>query len=143
MPIDTLRDWYPKLQLPLYTRITTPEQNSYEVGGKYDMRVEDRERQEELGGRGPYTYPHEALLVAREEMKLEDIPDELLGFDTHNTSKKEAVREVFPADFYKGAYEREMVILIFLRLDATRDWVLGEFDTIDPENSIEAYEGNG
>lgn len=141
MVIETVRDWNQKLQLPVYTRISTPKQNDYTVGEKYDIRVEDKERQSELGGKGPFRYAHECLLIAKEEYPLAEVPDELLAFDADKASKSEAVAEVMAASDYEDS--DLVVVLVFLRLDKTKDWVLKEFTPIDPENGIESQEGNG
>lgn len=142
MAIDTLRSYGPKLALPLYTRITRERVNDYKVGKKYEMRIEDPERQEEKGGRGPYNYTHPALLVGKEEYLFGEVPDVLLAFDAHTTSRSEAKDWLSPSD---PGYEddTEVVVLFFLRLDETEEWVKGDGERIEAPFTVEDFEGNG
>lgn len=142
MAIDTLRGYVPKLALPLYTRITREHQNDYEVGKKYSMRVDDEQRQQEKGGKGPYNYTHEAILVAKEHMTLDEIPDILLAFEAHTSSRSEAIDWLSPSE---GSYddEEELVVLLFLRLDKAVEWVRSGGQSQLPPFTVEDYEGNG
>lgn len=141
MAIDTLKSYVPKLALPLFTRIIPPEHNDYRVGNKYDMRIEDRERQQETGGRGNYYYVNECLLVGKEETTFGELDDLLMAFDAHTKSRGEAERFISPGDKIMDD-EREVVVLFFLRTDKAMEWIQSEAETIEPPTSVEEFESN-
>lgn len=142
MAIETISAYVPKYALPLYTRITFPNHNDYDVGEKYDIRVEDEERQKEKGGKGPYNYTHESLLIAKEEVRFGAVWDILLAFDGHSKSKEEAIERIFPEGQLPDD-DTQVVILIFLRLDRVKEWVESDTEVIHPPDSKSDYEGNG
>lgn len=142
MPIGTVRRYTPKHSLPLYSRVVLRGHNDWTVGEKYDMRVEDPDRQEEKGGRGPYNYTHEALLVGKEEMVFGDVPRILLAFDAHSQKKSECMERTFPSP-EKVDGDTEVTVLFLLRLDKTKEFILSDLEVIDPPFKKEDTEGNG
>lgn len=142
MGIDTLPHYNPMYQYPFYLKLIPPEHNDYKVGSKYDMRVEDGERQRDKGGSGPYRYIHEAVLIGKQEYKFEDVPNILIAVLGDSKSRSEALERITP----KGTPypdDRELVLLTFLRLDAAKDFVENDKDIIPSDMSKESVEGNG
>lgn len=131
MPIEEITGYYPKMALPLYTRIADPKHNQYDVGEVYDIRVEDHERAKETGQDGPFNYVHEAILVAKEEMEVGEIPGPLLAFDLHTAEPSKVDERLPPGDSNKG---RELIILVFLRLDMAKEFVK-DYEAIFVENT--------
>ena len=141
MAIETIQDYNQKYQLPVYTEVALPEHNDYELGEKYDIRVEDSERQKEKGGKGPYNYIHESILIAKRRCLFGELEDVTLAFNARTQSRNEAVKDLSPGEPLED--DREVVLLVFLRLDKVEGWVMGDFTPIDPDNPTEAQEGNG
>lgn len=139
MAIETLQAYNPKHTLPIYTKITRDRQNDYRVGDEYEMRVEDPDRAEEKDGRPPFNYTHEAVLVAKEETELGEIPPALMAFDAHTKSRSEAVDRISIGS-NKWGKDEEVVLLIFARTDKIQEFVTSEMEVIDPELSKEDYE---
>lgn len=131
MPIEGITGYYPKMALPLYTRITDPRHNQYDVGDVYDIRVEDEKRAKETGQDGPFNYIHKALLVAKQEMKLGDVPGPVWAFDLHTDDPTKLTDRV-PGD--TSDKDRELVILVFLRLDVAEKFV-EDYETIFAEST--------
>jgi hypothetical protein len=142
MAIETVQQYNPKHKLPVYTHISLPGHNDWSVGDKYDVRIQDKERQKEKGGSGPYNYIHEAVLIAKEQMKYGDVSRIMLGFDAHTTSKSEAEERIFP-DIEDMDEDTEVVVLVFMRLDRVKDFVTSGMDVIEPGFDKEQAEGNG
>lgn len=142
MPIDHMNRYYPKLALPLYTKIADPKMNEYNVGEKYDIRLEDRERQHERGGTGPFNYIHEALLIMKEETTWGEIDDIVIAFDSHSVKRSEAEKRLFP-HLEKVEDDYGVEFCIFLRLDMVKDFVEEGPGAIHETFSKEAVEGNG
>lgn len=133
-------EWYhPKHKLPLYTRVTTPQQNSYKVGDEYEIRIEDSERASEKGEKPPYNYTHEAILVGEWSVKLSDVPNILLAFDANTKSRKDALKRIVPGN---PPYpdDKNLVILTFLRKDTTKDFVVEGGDSIPDDFNKEMTE---
>lgn len=139
MAIETISWYHPKHKLPLYTRVTTPGQNSYSVGDTYEIRIEDTERAEQTGDEPPYNYTHEAILVGEWSVKLSDVPGMLLAFDANTSSREEALDRVVPGS-KPYPDDKEMLVLTFLRKDAAQDFVLNEAESIPDEFNKEAVE---
>lgn len=140
MAIETTAAYVPKFQLPMYTMIRDPRFNDYRVGDKYDIRIEDEERQEEKGGSGPYSYIHQALLVGKQEYEYGMLPDVLMAFDAHTKSRKDAREFICPGDDCDE--DRTFVVLFFVRLDKIPEWIQGEAERINPREGKEPCEGN-
>lgn len=126
MAIDTIHMLHPKLALPVYTKIIGPRFNSYTVGNIYEMRLSDEERAKERGQKPPFNYVHDSLLIAKEKMALEDVPDILLAFDKNTQMKDEAMNATFDN---KG----EVLVLVFLRLDKAKDFVMEGLEAVHKE----------
>jgi len=129
MPTDSSREYFPKLKLPLYTQITDPLRNAYDVGEVYEIRIEDPDRAEETDQDGPFNYVHKALLVAKEETTLGEIPGPLFAFDLNVKSPSE-VEERYPPG--GTGDDRQVAVLVFLRLDKAKEFVM--------DNSIESID---
>lgn len=142
MAIDSMKSYYPKLALPVYTKITDPKMNEYEIGEKYDIRIRDSERQEEKGGEGVYNYIHEALLVAKRETTFGELEDILIAFDAHTPSRETAIQRMFPSPEDVDD-DKEVILAVFLRLDMVKEFVEDGPDAIHKTFSKEATEGNG
>lgn len=141
MALDTMSGYLEKLGLPLYIKISTQGHNSWEIGKKYDIRIEDPERQEEKGGEGRYVYVHEALLIGVSEAEtVEDIPDIVLAFNSCTRDRDKALEHI------KSYIESEenLYILFLLRLDMAKEFIVDGLDSIPREVDVkEATEGNG
>lgn len=120
MPIETMSGYYPKMALPLYTKITDPKYNTFDVGEVYDMRVEDVRRSKEKEEGAPFNYTHQSLLVAKRELNVGEVEGPLLAFDTHTTDPREAGDRLVPGD---TPIDRDLVLLVFLRLDMAEKFV--------------------
>lgn len=120
------------MKLPLYTQIDDPRFNTYDVGEVYQIRIEDEERADETDQDGPFNYVHDALLVAKQEMKLGDLPGPLLGFDLNAQSASEAEDRYPPGGTDDN---RDVVLLVYLRLDKAK-----EFVSQNPMESLEKTE---
>lgn len=142
MPIETVERYTPKHKLPIYTKIGLPGHNDWEVGERYNVRVEDPKRREERGDTGPYNPLHEAVLIAKEQMVYGDLSRILFGFDSHTTSKSEAEERVFPNPDDVDE-DTDIVLLVFMRLDKVKEFVSSGMDVIEPGFSKEDAEGNG
>ena len=142
MAIDTLKHYHPLHQYPVYLKLVPPRQNAYDVGEKYDMRLEDPERQEEKGGDGAFNYAHEALLVSVEEYKFGDVPNMLIALLGNSKSRTEALGNVCIGD-EPYPEDEEVLLLTFLRLDKVKEFVENDKDIIPPQMSKKSIEGNG
>lgn len=123
MAIDTHCVYLPHHTLPLYVKITDPKFNSYDLFKTYEMRYDDAD---ESG----FQEGHEAMLVAKSECEWSEIPPLLIAFAGHSRDAEEAVRNTFPADENPEG-DRDMVILMFLRLDKAKEHVMGETEPIN------------
>ena len=141
MPIDTEEVYTPQMNLPVYLKLIPPEQNSYEMNKKYDIRIPDAQRQDEKGGEGPYNYTHECLCVGTQELTWSEVSDVLLAVLAHTPSRSEAIKTVCVGD---GEYDdtRELVLVTFIRLDRAKAWVENGEEVIEPPFTVEDYEGN-
>lgn len=133
MPIDELINYWPKTKLPVYTKIADPKYNDFQIGHEYEMRIEDPKRVEEKGDSGPYNYVHECILIAKEEMKLGKLPGLLLAFDTHTQEKEKALKRLSPGEELWND-DTDIVLLIFLRKDIAKEFVLSDMETLEGED---------
>lgn len=133
MAIESVARWHPKLALPLYTKITHPRRNDYQIGTVYEVRIEDPDRAKERGQHPPFNYIHESLLIHKEEMDLDDIPDILLAFDTGERSRESAYDSIIHDD-------GRVVFLVFLRLDKAKGVVTDGLEAVHKELTKEATE---
>lgn len=129
MPIDELIHYLPKIKLPIYTKVTDPRYNDFEIGNVYEMRIDDPERVEKKGESGPYNYIHDCILIAKEETTLGKIPALLLAFDTHSRNKKNALQRLSSEELW--ADDKEVVLLVFLRKDVTKEFVMSDMEMIE------------
>lgn len=121
MAIDTVSGYSPKMRLPVYTKITHENQNSYKVGDTYEIRIEDKERENGEKSAGQYNYVHESLLVAKEEIDPDEIHPVLLAFNGHSKMRSEAVERSFPAG--EVDEDKDYLLLVFLRLDKAKEYI--------------------
>ena len=140
--IAELADYSPKHALPIYTKITPEGFNDYTVGDKYDMRIDDSDRQNEKGGEGPYNYVHECLLISKEVMEFGDVPDILIAFDGYSKSREEALERISPGDT-PIENDRVIELLVFLRLDKAKEFIEEGHTPIEYPFRKEDVEGNG
>lgn len=141
MPISTENEYVPQMALPSYLKLIPPEHNDYEVNKKYDVRIPDHERQDEKGGDGPYNYAHECLCVGIQELKWREVSDVLLAFLGHTDSRSEAIKTVcVGGEEYDE--DRDLILVTFLRLQRTKDWIDNGEDVVEPPFTVEDYEGN-
>lgn len=142
MGIDGVSAYIPKHTLPIYTKITDPKFNDYSIGEKYKMRVEDQKRQDEKGETGSFNYTHEAILISKEEMKFEDVPGILIAFDGHSRDAEEAIDTICPGE---GSWDgdKDVVMLIFLRVDKAKEWIMSDAEVIEPPTSVKDHEDDG
>mgnify|MGYP006273315255 CR=1 FL=1 len=141
MPIDTEKAYTPQMNLPVYLKLVPPRHNDYEVNKKYDIRVADPDRQDEKGGDGPYNYAHECLCVGTQELKWREVSDALLALLGHTPSRSEAIETVcVGGEEYEDS--RDLLLVTFLRLDRTKEWVTNSEEVIEPPFTVEDYEGN-
>lgn len=141
MAIETENAYYPKHKYPIWPKITTPQMNDYTVGNKYDIRIEDKQRQRENGGAGPYNYAHEAILIHREDTVYGKVPPIIIAFASNTKSATKASKRLCPGEG-KFKEDDDVVLLLFARLDVMKDVVEGE-DIIPGDFSKEDVEGNG
>jgi hypothetical protein len=139
MAIETIEWYHPKHKLPIYTRIVPPEQNSYEVGDTYEIRIEDPKRAEEKGDKRPYNYTHEAILIGVWSLTVSEIPGMLLALDANTSSRQEALNRTVPGS-EPYPEDREMAVLTFLRKDAAKEFVLNEEESIPDKFNKEVTE---
>lgn len=138
MPIDELTKYWPKIKLPVYTKITDPRYNDFTVGDTYEMRIEDSQRVEEHGETGPYNYVHECILIAKEEKKIKDIHPLLLAFDVHTSSRQEALKRL-SSDEQSWDDEREVEMLVLLRKDAVKEFVTSDMDVLEDADVTDEF----
>lgn len=135
MPIDTVRYYNPTMKEPVYVKITTPRQNTYDVFKEYRIRIAD----EEDGDEGPYNYIHEAVLISKEECEWNKVPDLLKGYVANTRDPNTALARIHPKG-EDGSFDNddEVVILVFLRKDKAKDLILSDNNVMDPQKgSIE------
>lgn len=141
MPIDTEEVYTPQMNLPVYLKLVPPEHNDYEPNKKYDIRIPDPERQKEKGGDGPYNYAHECLCVGTQEVTWREVPDALLALLGHTPSRSEAIETVcVGGDEYDK--DRDLLLVTFLRLDRTKEFIGSGEEVVEPPFTVEDYEGN-
>lgn len=138
MPIDELSKYWPKIKLPLYTKITDPRFNDFTVGEEYDIRIEDPDRVEEKDGSGPYNYIHECILIAKEKLTISELPGLVLAFDAHSRNKNKALKRISP-DNEKWDNDKEIVLLIFLRKDAVKEYVTSDIEVLEDKDITEEF----
>lgn len=130
MPIDELINYWPKTKLPIYTKITDPRYNDFEIANEYEMRIDDAQRVEQKGESGPYNYIHECILIAKEETTLGKLPALLLAFDVHTRNKEEALKRLSPGDEH-WTDDTEVVLLVFLRKDIAKKFVMSDMEVLE------------
>lgn len=152
MAIDTVQLYNPKMTLPIYTQIALPKHNDYTVGDKYDMRIMDKERQQDKGGSGDYSYIHECLLIAKRKCTWGDLPDILKAFDGKAREKKLVHGHTHPLTGTMWEDEDDLIFLVYLRLDKAKEFILNDDEVVLPpwseektegDLTVEDYEGNG
>lgn len=139
MGIDTLPNYHPLYQYPVYLKIVPPEHNDYTVGDSYDMRIEDNDRQNAEEESGPYNYVHETLLVGIEEYEFGNIPPLMLALLGNSKNRGDALETV---GIGEGGYsdDREVLLLTFLRKDAAKELVESGEDIIPSSFGKESVE---
>jgi len=127
MPIDTERDYNPRLDHPLYCKIVPDDHNDYTVFNEYEVRIPD----EEQGDDGPYNYVFDAILVAIEIATWDEIPALLKGYVAKERDGAEALRKIHPHDDAKEFDDdEELAVLFFLRKDETKKFITSEHDVL-------------
>lgn len=131
MPIETNSPYMPSHALPIYAKIQDPRINEMTVGEIYDIRYEDE------GGNSPvresncFNYAHKAMLISKTEMEFGDVPPLLMAFVGHSRDGEEAMRRICPGN-QQYADDRVIEILIFLRVDKAKEFVMGETEPLEP-----------
>lgn len=133
MAIDTISQMHPKLALPVYTEIVSPQSNTYEVGEIYDRRIEDSERAMERDQEGPYNYIHDALLISKRKINIDEVPNILLAFDKDTEYRNEALEKIHTVN-------GEVLILVFLRIDKAKGMVLEGLESVHKNMRKESVE---
>lgn len=114
MPTLTVDKYYEKLALPMYTAISTQEHMHIEQNEVYDVRLEIERREE-------YVHLHKALLLGdMVAHSVEDIPNILIAFNYETRDEDEALEKLRK---YVEA-DRKIQVLVFLRLDRVKEFVL-------------------
>lgn len=132
MPIDRLEAYRPHHALPLYIKITDPKFNQYDVGTVYDIQVEDTERARESDQDPPFNDVHKSLLVAKRELKFKDLHPLIMAFETNSRDTELAMDRIVG----KGIQPEDddnIVMLIYLRIDKTKDFIVEGGDAIKRE----------
>lgn len=141
MAIDTVSMYHPAMKFPLWMKITTTHQNSYDLGNEYEIRIEDAERNRDKGGSGPYNYIHEAVLVGKWQTEVGDIHPIVLGFCGNTQSQKEAIQSIQGSS--RGLDSSSKVyVLTFLRKDIAKEMILEGPDIIPNEFGKEEVESD-
>lgn len=146
MAIDTFSMYHPKMSLPVYTKVTDPRHNDYQIGNVYEMRIDDEARAKKRNIKGPHNWLHEALLIAKRDCKFGELEDVILAFDAKTKSREEAIERISP-DIATWPDDKEVCLLIFLRVDKAKEFVTSEQDIIpmtfrkdDAEQDLETLE---
>lgn len=138
MPIDELVKYWPKIKLPVYTKITDPKYNDFDVGNEYRMRIEDPERLEEKDESGPYNYIHECILIAKEETQLSELSNLLIAFDAHTRDRDNALYRL-GSDNETWGDDKNVVLLVFLRKDAAKEFITSDIEILEAQNVTEDF----
>jgi len=131
MAIETVRVYHPKMKHPLYARLTVPERNDYTVFNEYEIRVPDEENGEE----GPYNYVHDVILIAKQTVLWAELPGLLTGYVANTRDTEEAIRRIHPLG-EDGSFDDddELVLLVFMRTDATKNYILSDEETLTAQD---------
>lgn len=140
MAIETVTFYHPGMRHPLWLKVTTPRQNDYTVGKKYEIRVEDKDRASSEGVMSDYNYAHEALLVGKWIEELQDVPQEVLGYASNSDKWSEVKDILFPWADDESGLPDEVVILCFLRIDKAEELVVDGPESIPGDFNKEAIE---
>lgn len=152
MAIETVVWYNPSYTLPIYLVIKRKRYiENGDVGDKFDMRIADRDRQEEKGGKGPYNYTHESVLIAQRVCEWQELEDIVKAYAAHSRDREDVHRFTHPQDGGEWEDDDEVVLRVFLRLDAARDFITNDeyvqsrpwVPDYEGEIDIEDYEGNG
>lgn len=135
MAIDTFKLYCAKMKHPLYIKITKPEQNDYSLFTHYEIRVPD----EENGEKGPYNYVHESILVGKQVVEWQEVPDLLKAYSANTRDEDVAMDRIHPAPDGEFSAEQEVVVLTFLRKDKAKELILSD-DYDNTPQSIESEE---
>lgn len=127
MPIDTESEYNPRLDHPLYVKITPPNQNDYTLFNEYEVRVPD----EDGGDDGPYNFIFEALLVGKEIVEWSEIPGLLKAYAANTQELEDAVNAIHPLGS-EGTFamDDELAVLFFLRKDETKKYITTDTDVL-------------
>lgn len=106
-------------------RIEPADHYNREVGEVYEVKVEDSEGSD----RGPYNEVHEAELIAERSMEWRQVSPLLLAYQGFSKSKSEAIERICP-NGEEPEPDREVSLLVFLRLDKAKEFVASDVDVI-------------
>ena len=143
MAIETVKLYYPKMKHLVYARLAFPERNDYTVFNEYEIRVPDTDN----GGDGPYNYIHEAFLIAKQRTTWAELPGLVTGYIANTRDAQEAMERIHPLG-EDGSFDddTELVLLVFMRKDQTKKYILSGDETMIPHNAeineLEEYTDN-
>jgi len=129
MGLYLIDNYEPKMSLPIYPVITFPERQDWTVGDSYQIKVEDVDRSLERVDDKPFNPLHEAVLLSEEVKELRSVNPILLALDANTSVKSKAIERISPSD-KKYSPEKEVSVLLFLRKDATIDFVEDQYEGI-------------
>lgn len=141
MGLFLVDDYEPKMSLPMYSVITFPKRQDWEVGDTYEIKVEDGDRAEERVDDKPFNPTHEAILIGQEEMKLRSVPPVVLAFDANTSVKGKAIERISSGGG-KYSEDRDVVVLSFVRKDAAISFVQEEYEGIGDKFTKSDTESN-
>lgn len=151
MAIETVTQYNPSYTLPLYIVIKRANRaENGDVGDKFDIRIEDKERQDEKGGKGPYNYMHESILIAQRICKWRELKDITKAYLAHSRDREDVHSFTHPSEDGEWKEDDEVMLRVFIRLDAARDFIINDeyvqnkswIPDYRGEIDIEDYEGN-
>ena len=122
MAIETHCVYMPQHALPVYVKLTDPRFNDYKLWETYEIRYDG---EDEDG----FNYAHEAMLVGRTECEWGEVEPMLIALLGHSRDMEEAVKMSFPTGSVPED-DRNMAVLTFLRLDKTKEFVLGDTEPL-------------
>lgn len=127
MAIDTETEYNPRLDHPLYVKIIPERHNDYTLWNEYSVRIPDEDRGEE----GPYNYAFDAILVGKEIEVWKDIPALLKAYTAKTRDGDEALSTIHPRGD-EGSFnpEDELAVLVFLRIDETKEYITTDADVL-------------
>lgn len=118
----------------IYVKITIPEENDYNLWDEYEIRIADKENSDE----GEYNYLHEAILISAVEEYWSNIPALLKGYVAKTRKMEKVIEKIHPLG-ENGSFDHddEVVVLIFLRTDKAKDFIVSDTNVLHPQEADE------